>query len=58
MRRICPEKLPRASQARIDLQSKHGRTMTNERNIRRTELPNGLIVLTERMEYMLSLIHI
>jgi predicted Zn-dependent peptidase len=28
--------------------------MTNERNIRRTELPNGLIVLTERMEYMRS----
>jgi predicted Zn-dependent peptidase len=28
--------------------------MTNERNLRRTELPNGLIVLTERMEYMRS----
>jgi predicted Zn-dependent peptidase len=29
-------------------------TMTTERNLRRTELPNGLIVLTERMEYMRS----
>ena len=29
-------------------------TMTNERNLRRTVLPNGLIVLTERMEYMRS----
>ena len=28
--------------------------MTNERNLRRTELPNGLVVLTERMEYMRS----
>jgi len=28
--------------------------MTTERNLRRTELPNGLIVLTERMEYMRS----
>ncbi len=28
--------------------------MTTERNIRRTVLPNGLIVLTERMEYMRS----
>jgi predicted Zn-dependent peptidase len=28
--------------------------MTNERNLRRTVLPNGLIVLTERMEYMRS----
>jgi predicted Zn-dependent peptidase len=28
--------------------------MTTERNIRRTLLPNGLIVLTERMEYMSS----
>ena len=28
--------------------------MTTERNLRRTELPNGLIVLTERMDYMLS----
>ncbi|MGA3010379.1 MAG: pitrilysin family protein [Terracidiphilus sp.] len=28
--------------------------MTNERNLRRTELPNGLIILTERMEYMRS----
>jgi len=28
--------------------------MTNERNFRRTVLPNGLIVLTERMEYMCS----
>jgi predicted Zn-dependent peptidase len=29
-------------------------TMTTERDIRRTVLPNGLIVLTERMEYMRS----
>jgi predicted Zn-dependent peptidase len=29
-------------------------TMTTERNLRRTVLPNGLIVLTERMEYMRS----
>jgi predicted Zn-dependent peptidase len=29
-------------------------TMTNERNLRRTVLPNGLIVLTERMEHMRS----
>jgi predicted Zn-dependent peptidase len=29
-------------------------TMTTERNIRRTVLPNGLIVLTERMEHMCS----
>jgi predicted Zn-dependent peptidase len=28
--------------------------MTTERNIRRTELPNGLIVLTERMDYLRS----
>jgi len=28
--------------------------MTTERNLRRTELPNGLIVLTERMDYMRS----
>jgi predicted Zn-dependent peptidase len=28
--------------------------MTTERNLRRTELPNGLIVLTERMKYMRS----
>jgi predicted Zn-dependent peptidase len=28
--------------------------MPTERNLRRTELPNGLIVLTERMEYMRS----
>jgi predicted Zn-dependent peptidase len=28
--------------------------MTNERNLRRTELPSGLIVLTERMEYVRS----
>ncbi len=28
--------------------------MTTERNIRRTVLPNGLIVLTERMEHMCS----
>jgi len=28
--------------------------MTNERNIRRTVLPNGLIVLTERMEHVRS----
>ena len=28
--------------------------MTTERNLRRTVLPNGLIVLTERMEYMRS----
>jgi predicted Zn-dependent peptidase len=28
--------------------------MTTERNLRRTILPNGLIVLTERMEYMRS----
>jgi predicted Zn-dependent peptidase len=29
-------------------------TMSTERNLRRTVLPNGLIVLTERMEYMRS----
>jgi predicted Zn-dependent peptidase len=29
-------------------------TMTTERNLRRTVLPSGLIVLTERMEYMRS----
>jgi predicted Zn-dependent peptidase len=29
-------------------------TMTTERDIRRTVLPNGLIVLTERMDYMRS----
>src|SRR5664279_2068370 len=29
-------------------------TMNNERNIRHTVLPNGLIVLTERMEYLRS----
>ena len=29
-------------------------TMTTERNLRRTVLPNGLIVLTERMEHMRS----
>ena len=28
--------------------------MTTERNLRRTVLPNGLILLTERMEYMRS----
>ncbi len=28
--------------------------MSNERNLRRTVLPNGLIVLTERMEHMCS----
>lgn len=28
--------------------------MNTERNLRRTELPNGLIVLTERMDYMRS----
>jgi predicted Zn-dependent peptidase len=28
--------------------------MTNERNLRRTVLPNGLIVLTERMEHLRS----
>jgi predicted Zn-dependent peptidase len=28
--------------------------MTNERNLRRTVLPNGLIILTERMEYLRS----
>ncbi|HVN94580.1 MAG TPA: pitrilysin family protein [Terracidiphilus sp.] len=28
--------------------------MTTERNLRRTELPNGLIVLTERMEHLRS----
>ena len=28
--------------------------MNTERNLRRTELPNGLIVLTERMEYLHS----
>jgi predicted Zn-dependent peptidase len=28
--------------------------MTTERNLRRTVMPNGLIVLTERMEYMRS----
>ena len=27
---------------------------TTERNLRRTELPNGLIVLTERMEHLRS----
>jgi predicted Zn-dependent peptidase len=29
-------------------------TMSNERNLRRTVLPNGLIVLTERMDYLRS----
>jgi predicted Zn-dependent peptidase len=29
-------------------------TMTNERNLRRTVLPNGLIVLTERMDHLRS----
>jgi predicted Zn-dependent peptidase len=29
-------------------------TMTTERNLRRTVLPNGLIILTERMEYLRS----
>src|SRR5579863_8843384 len=29
-------------------------TMTNQRNLRRTVLPNGLIVLTERMEHLRS----
>jgi predicted Zn-dependent peptidase len=29
-------------------------TMNNERNLRRTVLPNGLIVLTERMEHLRS----
>jgi predicted Zn-dependent peptidase len=29
-------------------------TMSTERNLRRTVLPNGLIILTERMEYMRS----
>ena len=29
-------------------------TMSNERNLRRTVLPNGLIVLTERMEHLRS----
>ncbi len=29
-------------------------TMTTERNLRRTELPNGLIVLSERMDYLRS----
>jgi predicted Zn-dependent peptidase len=29
-------------------------TMTNERNLRRTLLPNGLIILTERMEHLRS----
>ena len=28
--------------------------MTTERNLRRTVLPNGLIVLTERMEHLRS----
>ncbi|HEY1256277.1 MAG TPA: pitrilysin family protein, partial [Terracidiphilus sp.] len=28
--------------------------MSTERNLRRTELPNGLVVLTERMEFMRS----
>ena len=28
--------------------------MSTERNIRRTVLPNGLIVLTERMDYLRS----
>jgi predicted Zn-dependent peptidase len=28
--------------------------MTTERNLRRTELPNGLIILTERMDYLRS----
>jgi predicted Zn-dependent peptidase len=29
-------------------------TISNERNLRRTELPNGLIVLTERMDHLRS----
>jgi predicted Zn-dependent peptidase len=36
------------------LQSKDRMTMSTERNLRRTVLPNGLIILTERMEYMRS----
>ena len=28
--------------------------MTTERNLRRTELPNGMIILTERMDYLRS----
>ena len=28
--------------------------MNNERNIRRTVLPNGLIILTERMDHLRS----
>src|SRR4051812_14060038 len=30
------------------------KTMNTQRNLRRTVLPNGLIVLTERMEYVRS----
>ena len=29
-------------------------TISTERNLRRTVLPNGLIVLTERMDYLRS----
>ena len=41
--------------ALVDLQSKLNRMMTNpERNLRRTVLPNGLTILTERMEHLRS----
>ena len=43
-----------AAQARCPTIELNRRTMTTERNIRRTVLPNGLIVLTERLEFMLS----
>src|ERR1035437_9429410 len=54
MRRIVPNQQPSAAPARIGLQSKDWRAMSTERNIRHTVLPNGLIVLTERMEYLRS----
>src|ERR1700733_13526808 len=39
----------------VALQSKFDLTkMNNDRNLRRTVLPNGLIVLTERMEHLRS----
>src|ERR1035437_8428549 len=54
MRRIVPNQQPSAAPARIGLQSKDWRAMSTDRNIRHTVLPNGLIVLTERMEYLRS----
>ncbi len=42
------------SQVGWQLPSLKQKTMINERNLRRTVLPNGLIVLTERMEHLRS----